>query len=212
MAYSPEERGVLQRVALESIQTGLLAGTPLSVGPDDYTESLRHQRSSFVTLKQTTALRGCIGSLEPSRCLIEDVAHNAFAAAFRDPRFPPLQNRELDSLSIEISVLGQREPVKFDSERELIDVLRPGIDGLVLQDGQFRGTFLPSVWESLPQPEVFLQQLKMKAGLPAGYWSDTLAVWRYTTESFSANVTAIRSDLGGKQNDEYQKYQHQGQH
>ena len=203
---------MLQRVALESIQTGLRAGNSLSVNPNDYTESLRRMRSSFVTLKQTTALRGCIGSLEPRSCLIEDVARNAFAAAFRDPRFPPLHNRELDTLTIEISVIGPKEPVKFDSERELIDVLRPGIDGLVLQDGQFRGTFLPSVWESLPQPEVFLRQLKMKAGLTDGYWSDTLAVWRYTTESFSADVAAIRSDLGGKQNDEYQKYQHQGQH
>lgn len=209
MTYTAGERVVLQRVAVESIETGLRTGTPLAVGAREYPESLHHQRSSFVTLNRSDALRGCIGSLDPRTSLIEDVACNAFAAAFRDPRFPPLQTAELDTLTIEISVLGPKEPVKFESESDLLEILRPGVDGLVLQDGQFRGTFLPSVWKSLPQPEDFLRHLKMKAGLPAGYWSDTLTVWRYTTESFSAAVAGIRSDLGRQQNDKYQKYQQQ---
>lgn len=211
MEYPAEERSILHRAALESIETGLRTGVAVTVNPLEFPESLRRLRACFVTLHQAADLRGCIGSLEPHTSLIEDVARNAFAAAFRDPRFQPLRAEELDTLTIDISVLGPRQAVEFGSEEELVNALRPGIDGLVLQDGICKGTFLPAVWKSLPQPDSFLRHLKMKAGLPADHWSDALAVWRYTTEAFSAAVTEIRSDLEGKQNDEYQKDQHQGQ-
>ncbi len=113
-----------------------------------------------------------------------DVVENAFASAFKDPRFPPLAAAEFDDLEIHISVLSPATPMMFSSEADLLRQLRPGVDGLILEDGPHRGTFLPSVWESLPQPLEFLRNLKMKAGLPADHWSDRVRVYRYQTESF----------------------------
>ena len=193
MAYSTQERLSLLQVALSSIESGLRSGTPMTVDSQEYDRELREPRASFVTLKKNLSLRGCIGSLEAPRRLGEDIAFNAFAAAFRDPRFQKLGSEELDFVDIGISVLAPREALTFDSQQTLLDMLRPGQDGLVLQDRNARSTFLPAVWESLPQPEEFLKQLKIKAGLPADYWSDTLEVWRYTTESFGAPVPEIRN-------------------
>jgi len=189
---SAGERTGLLKVALASIEAGLETGLPLRVNPEAYPPALSARGASFVTLKRNGELRGCIGSLAPVSSLLEDVAHNAFAAAFRDPRFPALAAAELEDLEIGISVLGPTEPVEFKSETELLGMLRPGIDGLVLQDGRHRGTFLPAVWESLPKPADFLCHLKQKAGLPGNYWSDTLKIERYTTESFGATVAGIR--------------------
>jgi len=120
--------------------------------------------------------------LEACRPLVEDVAENAVAAAFHDPRFPPLSRDEFDDLKISISVLSPPEEMSFSSEADLLSQIRPGIDGLILQEGFQKGTFLPSVWEELPETEMFFEHLKLKAGLPAGYWSDTLRVFRYTAE------------------------------
>jgi len=195
-AYSAGEQAALLQVALASIQSGLDTGSPLQVQPDAYPPALSAMRASFVTLKRNGDLRGCIGSLTPVTSLVEDVAHNAFAAAFRDPRFLALTAAELQGLEIAISVLGPSEPIDFSSEQDLLGKLRPGIDGLVLQDGRHRGTFLPAVWESLPKPVDFLDHLKQKAGLPADYWSDTLEVQRYTTVSFAADVEGIRQAQG----------------
>ncbi len=180
-----EERHTLLTVARHSIQHALEHGSPLPVTLSRYPESLRVKRATFVTLKQGEQLRGCIGTLVAIRPLVEDVAQNAYAAAFSDPRFPPLSPAELESLRIEISVLSPPEPMTFSSEADLLRQLRPGVDGLILEEDGYRGTFLPSVWESLPRPEQFLQHLKLKAGLPSDYWSGTLRVQRYTTESFS---------------------------
>ena len=145
---------------------------------------LREERASFVTLTIDGALRGCIGMLEACRPLAEDVAANACAAALEDPRFEPLSHEEFHRLEIHISVLSAPEEVEFRSEADLLAQIRPGVDGLILQDGGRRGTFLPSVWEELPTEELFLMHLKMKAGLPPTYWSDTLRVFRYTAEYF----------------------------
>ena len=193
---SAEDQAGLLQVALASIESGLETGSPLRVNPDACTPALSNRRASFVTLKRNGELRGCIGSLAPVSSLVEDVARNAFAAAFRDPRFPALTAAEMQDLEIGISVLGPTEPVKFGSEAELLDLLRPGIDGLVLQDGRHRGTFLPAVWESLPKPADFLGHLKQKAGLPSDYWSDTLEIERYTTQSFASGVAGIRRAEG----------------
>ena len=193
MIYSEKDRLCLLQVALRSIEAGLRSGVPETVTPGDFSQELREVRACFVTLNKNRSLRGCIGSLEAHRPLIEDVAFNAFAAAFHDPRFQKLGGEELDFVDIGISVLGPKQELEFDSERALLDRLRPGQDGLILQDGNARGTFLPAVWESLPRPEDFLRHLKMKAGLPADHWSDTLQAWRYTTESFSAPVPEIRN-------------------
>ena len=153
------------------------------------------QRASFVTLKHGEVLRGCIGTLEARTSLIESVTENAWAAAFRDPRFAPLTASELGNLCIQVSVLGPTEPVTVTSEQELLTRMVPGEAGWVLQENGNRGTFLPAVWSSLGEPAEFLQHLKIKAGLSPDYWSDTLEIWRYTTESFSAPVAEIASNV-----------------
>ncbi len=145
---------------------------------------LMEERATFVTLTIGGRLRGCIGMLEVCRPLAEDVAANACAAAFEDPRFDSLTKKEFEKLEIHISVLSPPEELTFSSEEDVLRQIRPGIDGLILQEGFRRGTFLPSVWEELPEKELFWAHLKLKAGLPTDYWSSTLRVFRYTTEYF----------------------------
>ncbi len=183
--YSPEQRRTLLRVARTSIAHGLEQGRPLPVDPLEYDAELREERASFVTLNERGRLRGCIGHLQAIQPLVADVAENAFNAAFRDPRFPPVNAAEFDALEIHISILSPPEPMTFDSEEELLRQIRPGVDGLILEEGPYKGTFLPSVWEQLPDPRRFLAELKLKAGLPPDYWSEGIRVSRYTTESFS---------------------------
>jgi len=178
-----EEQILLRQVAKNTVEYALQHGTPLSVDTTHYPHPLREPAASFVTLKKHGELRGCIGSLEAHRPLVEDVAHNAYAAAFRDPRFLPVTAQELPELEFHLSVLTPAEPMQFESEKNLLEQIRPGIDGLVLEDGAYRGTFLPAVWESLPDAVQFLQHLKLKAGLPKNHWSDTLKISRYTAES-----------------------------
>jgi AmmeMemoRadiSam system protein A len=190
--FTAGEREILLRIAYQSICSGLQTRQPAAVSVDGVSARLSARRASFVTLHADEKLRGCIGSLEPRTSLAEDVSFNAYAAAFRDPRFRPLQADELDTLSLDISVLSPPERLEFDSESSLLEAIRPGIDGLILQDQAFRSTFLPSVWESLPEPARFLGHLKLKAGLAADYWSESIRIWRYTTESFAASVPAIR--------------------
>lgn len=185
ISYGEEERRTLLEIAFASIGHGLSTYRPLSVASGDFAAALQDARAAFVTLHIEERLRGCIGSLEPRRPLVVDVAENAFAAAFRDPRFPALSAPELTALECHISVLGTPITMTFDSESDLIAQLRAGIDGLVLEEvGGYRGTFLPSVWEQLPAPRDFFSQLKRKAGLPEDYWSETLRVLRYETTGF----------------------------
>jgi len=177
-----EHQKLLLQIARNAISKGLVGeqATAFENVPDE----LMKERASFVTLELGGRLRGCIGMLEACRPLAEDVAQNAHAAAFEDPRFPPLSREEFDSLDIHISVLSPPEEISFSSEADLLAQIRPGVDGLILQEGYQRGTFLPSVWEELPGKEEFLGHLKLKAGLPNTYWSDTLLVFRYTAEYF----------------------------
>jgi len=179
-----EEQILLRQVAKNAVEYALQHGSPLSVDTTHYPRPLREPAASFVTLKKHGELRGCIGSLEAHRPLVDDVAHNAYAAAFRDPRFSPVTAQELPELEFHLSVLTPAEPMQFESEKNLLEQIHPGIDGLVLEDGAYRGTFLPAVWESLPDTVQFLQHLKLKAGLPKNHWSDTLKISRYTAESF----------------------------
>jgi MEMO1 family protein len=147
---------------------------------------LQLQRATFVTLKTSRGdLRGCIGSLEPYRPLAADVRANAAAAALRDPRFPPMQLAELGHVRIEVSLLTRPEPMPVRSEEEAIRALRPGQDGVILQWGAHRGTFLPQVWEQLPQPRDFLMRLKQKAGLAPGFWDDQVRLQRYAVRKWS---------------------------
>lgn len=194
MTYSSTERASLLGIALASIKSGLQTGHALEPDAGDYPPALTGTRASFVTLNLDHTLRGCIGSLEPCSSLVRSIAENAYAAAFRDPRFPALTLPEVAGLTIHVSVLGPLQEVACNSETDLLRQMQPGIDGWVIQDGQFRGTFLPSVWETLPDARLFLEHLKMKAGLGADYWSDTITVWRYSTESFSAAVRDMEKD------------------
>jgi AmmeMemoRadiSam system protein A len=141
--------------------------------------ALQEPAATFVTLRQAGELRGCIGSLQAVRPLGADVRENAVAAAFHDPRFAPLTVREFAATSVEVSLLSVAEPVEVAGEEDLIARLRPDVDGLVLAFGRQRATFLPQVWETLPDPRDFLAALKRKAGLPEGFWHPHVNVSRY---------------------------------
>lgn len=181
---SAADRATLLEVARASIVSQLEHGQRYRPNASDYGPRLRQPQPCFVTLHLGGALRGCVGSLRAYSPLIEGIAQAAHSAAFRDPRFPPLDKGELADLHIHLSVLSEPEPMTFDNEQDLLGQLRPGVDGLVLSEGSRSGTFLPAVWEKFPEPAVFFAHLRTKAGLTPGYWSDTLKVERYTTESF----------------------------
>ena len=174
-------RTSLRSLAREAIEFGLREGREPAPDPGRYEPELRSPGASFVTLRRRGELRGCTGSLEAVRPLVEDVARNAWRSASADPRFPPLDFSELDDLEISVSVLSPLEPFPAASEEALLAHLRPGVDGLVLHEGGCRATFLPSVWVSLPEPREFLDALRQKAGLPRGHWSVALRFERYTT-------------------------------
>jgi AmmeMemoRadiSam system protein A len=182
MSLNKEHQQRLLELAKNSIQHGLQTGRPLKINLADFPSELTEHRATFVTLQKHHQLRGCIGMLEAVRPMAEDIAENAFLAAFKDPRFPPLADDEFGELAIHLSILTPAEPVSFTSEQNLITQLQPGIDGLILEEGRRRGTFLPSVWEQLPEPEEFLRHLKQKAGLAADYWSENIRIYRYRTE------------------------------
>ena len=157
-------------LAWASIKAGLKNGKPLS--GHDFTGKLQEMGAAFVTLKKKGELRGCIGSPMAWRGLGEDIVDNAFKAAFADPRFSPLREGELDDLTLSISVLTQPYSLALKSEDDLLSQLRPGVDGLIIEDAGRRALFLPAVWEQLPNPKQFLAHLKQKAGLPINHWSN----------------------------------------
>ncbi len=179
MASGREGDAALVQVAWSSIRHGLRYGVPLEVRPFRFEAPLQALRASFVTLRIGDKLRGCTGTLEAVRPLVVDVAENAFASAFRDPRFAPLGHEEFTTLDLHISILDSPERLAVDSEEELLRALRPGRDGLILEEGVRRATFLPAVWEQLPAPRDFVWHLKQKAGLTADYWSPSLRLFRY---------------------------------
>lgn len=183
--YSTDEQKTLLGIARKSIQYGLETGKPHAVNLEAIPPKLRQQRATFVTLNKQDQLRGCIGVIEARQALALDTAQNAFSAAFNDPRFQPLQPDELSQLRISLSILSPPNPLQFESEQELLEKIQPGIDGLILEAGYYRGVFLPSVWESLPDPTQFLSQLKRKAGLPVDYWSEDVQVSYFRTAYFS---------------------------
>lgn len=146
--------------------------------------ALQAPGATFVTLIQRRNLRGCIGSLSAYRPLIEDVRQNACAAAFSDPRFPPVTVRELAGLHVEVSLLSPPTPLSFKDEADALAKIRPEIDGIILQVRQHRATFLPQVWEQLPDPKTFMAHLKEKAGLPSNYWSSDIVLECYQVEKW----------------------------
>jgi AmmeMemoRadiSam system protein A len=147
--------------------------------------------ATFVTLRQGEDLRGCIGSLEARRALRDDVAANARAAAFADPRFAPLRRHELDVTSIEVSLLSVPVPLPFATVDELFATVEAGVDGIVIEAGARRATFLPQVWQALPDPRHFFAELVRKAGLPAAHPLERCRVLRYRVQKWSEReVTA----------------------
>ena len=146
---------------------------------------LAKRGATFVTLKKNGDLRGCVGSLDAQRPLLENVKENAVGAALRDWRFPPVTLGEFDLLRIEVSLLSPLTPMEFGSEEQAIGQLRPFEDGIVLEHSGGRSTFLPQVWEALPHPPDFLGELKRKAGLSAGFWPGDLRLFRYSVSKWS---------------------------
>lgn len=179
------QRAQLLDAASRSIDHGLATGRPLPVDPRDYPQDLRDPRACFVTLRREGGLRGCIGELEAHRSLIESVADRAFQAAFRDPRFSPLRADELRGLELHVAVLSPLTPISVRSERDLWRRLEPGVDGVVLREGPARATFLPAVWEKLPDPQHFLAELKRKAGLTPGHWSEQTEISLFQVSEFA---------------------------
>lgn len=139
----------------------------------------------FVTLTESGELRGCIGSLQAHRPLLDDVRDNAVAAALRDPRFAPLRAEELDITTVEVSLLSATQPMAVRDEADALAQLRPHVDGVVFEFGRYRSTFLPQVWESLARPRDFLAQLRRKAGLPEDFWADGVKLSRYSVARWS---------------------------
>lgn len=183
--YSAIEKQQLLSLARESIRHGLTYGTQLTVPMENYYYHLKEPKATFVTLKIDGLLRGCIGNIQPKETLLESVAQNAYKAAFSDPRFGQLKEDEFPHLQIEISILSDLEPITFSSESNLLEQIKPSRDGLLLTAGEHSATFLPSVWEQLPEPTTFMQHLKAKAGLDIHHWPKDMSIERYTTFSFS---------------------------
>lgn len=160
-------------------------GLPTQAEPDH--PALQEPGATFVTLNEYGELRGCIGSLEAHRSLDRDVRANAVAAAFRDPRFEPLRAEEWPEVQVEVSLLSAATPIGFVDEADALRQLRPGIDGVIFECSGRRSTFLPQVWESLPEPEEFLSQLKRKAGLPGDFWANDVKLYRYEVQKWKQN-------------------------
>ncbi len=154
--------------------------------------TLQRPGATFVTLLCAEELRGCIGSLNARRALSVDVRENALAAAFRDPRFPPLSASEFPSLSIEVSLLSEPTAAFFETEAELLSRLVPGVDGVALELDDRRATFLPQVWEMIPEPREFIAALKAKARLPADFWSPRLNVSLYRVTKWTESEFVLR--------------------
>jgi len=185
MNINEQQQDQLLTLARNSISYGLKYGRAIEPLSSEFEDNLKQTAACFVTINIGGNLRGCIGHLSAIQPLFEDVAENAFSAAFRDPRFPELREDELERIEIEISILTPSTAMEFTDENDLLSQIQEGVDGLILEDGYNRGTFLPTVWESLPDKQDFWKHLKMKAGLPVSHWSDTLKVSRYHTISFS---------------------------
>jgi len=182
-----EHGASLLHVAASSIDHGLQIGKPLTVPREAYPGVLYADGASFVTLKKSGDLRGCVGSPEAYKPLVEDVADNAFAAAFRDSRFSRLSSEERSDLSISVSLLSPPEPLECMNETGLLQSLRPFEDGLIIEGKGRRALFLPQVWEMLPEPTQFLSQLKLKAGLAVDDWPVNFKAWRFASRSVSSD-------------------------
>ena len=184
MRLSSTDRRELLALARESIERALELGACALYPQRQHSLVQQEHRASFVTLRLKGELRGCCGSMDATRPLAEDVWRNAWTSAFRDPRFAPLTAAECADTHLHVSVLHPLEQLPALQEEALLAQLRPDIDGLVLELGAARATFLPSVWAQFPDPRAFVRHLKLKAGWSAEFWSPQMRAWRYLTEGF----------------------------
>ncbi|CAG0985621.1 hypothetical protein MTYP_01998 [Methylophilaceae bacterium] len=168
------------------------------VAVEEHLPWLQEAGATFVTLTQNLQLRGCIGSLQAHRPLLQDIKANAYAAAFHDPRFSPLQADELDETGIEVSLLSTMQPLQFRDEQHALAQLRAGLDGVVLEFGVHRSTFLPQVWEQLPEVHGFMARLKQKAGLPTAFWHEEIRLYRYTVQKFRESESGRQAASGSE--------------
>jgi AmmeMemoRadiSam system protein A len=181
-----EEKKFLLKLAREVLEKRILGQPFESIDMKTVPQKLQEMGASFVTLKKDGRLRGCIGTLEPYQSLVEDVCEHVISAAFLDYRFPPLILEELQDITIGISRLTKPEKLDYVNPDDLLRSLRPGIDGVVLRDGSKRATFLPQVWEKIPNPEDFLSHLCNKMGVPANTWRQKkVEVLIYKVEDFN---------------------------
>ncbi|MDO8350826.1 MAG: AmmeMemoRadiSam system protein A [Gallionella sp.] len=178
-----DKGAILLPVARAAISNAL----QLPMTADESAPWLAEQAACFVTLSQRGQLRGCIGSLQAHRSLLADVKSNAVSAALHDPRFMPLTADELGITEIEISLLTPPQVMQFQDEADALSQMRPGVDGIVFEYGHHRSTFLPQVWEQLPDPHQFMVHLKRKAGLPADFWDKNVTLSRYSVSKYKEN-------------------------
>lgn len=186
--YEPY-RDFLLALARHAMEYGIRHGSPPPLPAAIPDPLLMEPRATFITIERHGQLRGCIGRIEAEVPLLEDIAEHAVAAAIHDPRFLPMTPEETRDAVLSISILTPPEPMSVKSELDLVQQLEPGRDGLILREGRRAATFLPSVWEELPDPFAFVQHLKMKAGWPANYWSDKIRVQRYRSHYITEKRT-----------------------
>ncbi|MBT8447381.1 MAG: AmmeMemoRadiSam system protein A [Gammaproteobacteria bacterium] len=197
MALSPSieltapEAAQLLAIARQAVETAAREGRELE--PPPLPGNLGIPAATFVTLTQAGALRGCMGSLEPSQPMAMSVARNAFNAALQDPRFAPMTPAETARTHIEVAVLSPLESMAVADLDELLRTLEPGIDGLLIDDGTHRATFLPKVWEQLPSPDAFVAHLLAKAGLEQDAWPRCMRCYRYGAAGYAEPLHAGRT-------------------
>jgi hypothetical protein len=198
---SPTEQSQLLVIARGSIAHGFQTRQPLKVAANDFTGTLAETHGNFVTLMQNGTLRGCVGAINGTAPLAQDIARTAYSAAFNDSRFAPLAAHELDSTLIDISVLSQPEPLAADNLGALLEQVRPHKHGLIIEERSHRATLLPKVWEKVPNTKQFIMLLLDKAGLPPQYWSDTIRFYGYEAFSFAEDggpAVSVASATGQK--------------
>jgi len=181
-----EEQQTLLRMARDAMERGVRGEKLIPLDESTLSPHLREHAASFITLTIGDQLRGCIGGLEARQSLAEDVRQHAVAAALEDPRFPPVSERELNRIEIEVSRLTRPHPLEYKDANDLLSKLRPNVDGVILRDGIYhRGTFLPQVWEKIPDPAEFLNNLCYKMGVSKNLWRNKhLDVFTYQVEEF----------------------------
>jgi AmmeMemoRadiSam system protein A len=170
--YTPEEQEQLLNISRHTLEVITEGYEPTALDLNQVLPKLREPRACFVTLNSGIELRGCTGTLAPRGPLAQEVVHTTVGTAFYDPRFPPVDREEVPYLQIEISVLTPSQPLEFATPADIPKLIRPGIDGVTLMIGKHRATFLPQVWDMVPDPRKFLEHLSQKMGLPSGAWLD----------------------------------------